>query len=409
MALFAILVLMALIVFIGVLGELFFSKTRIPDVLWLVLIGIIIGPVLGLADTAILESFLPLFSAFAIIIILFEGGLHFNLYTIIKNTPKSLLLALASYVLSATATSVVYIMLGVFGFVQGVTLFNAAILGCILGGTSSLVVMPLVSKAKLKKKTESLLSIESAFTDVLAVVIVIALIRIATMPEANPGQALLKGIAASFSIAILFGVISGVIWLYVLRFFERKARNFSHHYMLTFSFLLLLYAFIDFVQGSPALGILSFGLVLGNSREIGKILKLKKQIRLERSVREFNSQISFFVKTFFFALIGLLFPWNALMVVTGSILALALLPVRFIAVKIALFRERISRGEIRLMSVLMPRGLAAAVLAIMPSQAGIAGTESFPGYVFTVIVATIVITTLGFYFSSKKSPKQKLK
>ena len=405
MALFAILVLMALIVFIGVLGELFFSKTRIPDVLWLVLIGIIIGPVLGLADTAILESFLPLFSAFAIIIILFEGGLHFNLYTIIKNTPKSLLLALASYVLSATATSVVYIMLGVFGFVQGVTLFNAAILGCILGGTSSLVVMPLVSKAKLKKKTESLLSIESAFTDVLAVVIVIALIRIATMPEANPGQALLKGIAASFSIAILFGVISGVIWLYVLRFFERKARNFSHHYMLTFSFLLLLYAFIDFVQGSPALGILSFGLVLGNSREIGKILKLKKQIRLERSVREFNSQISFFVKTFFFALIGLLFPWNALMVVTGSILALALLPVRFIAVKIALFRERISRGEIRLMSVLMPRGLAAAVLAIMPSQAGIAGTESFPGYVFTAIVATIVITTLGFYFSGRKGTR----
>ncbi len=407
MALFAILVLMALIVFIGVLGELFFSKTRIPDVLWLVLIGIVIGPVLGLADTPILESFLPLFSAFAIIIILFEGGLHFNLYTIIKNTPKSLLLALVSYTLSATATAVVYIILGVFGFVQGVTVFNAAILGCILGGTSSLVVMPLVSKAKLKKKTESILSIESAFTDVLAVVIVIALIRIATMPEANPGQTLLKGIAASFSIAILFGVIAGIIWLYVLRFFEKKARNFSHHYMLTFSFLLLLYAFIDFVQGSPALGILAFGLVLGNSREIGKILKLKKQIKLEKSVTEFNSQISFFVKTFFFALIGLLFPWNALMIATGSILALTLMPVRFIAVKTALSREHISKQQLKVMSALIPRGLAAAVLAIMPAQAGIAGTESFPGYVFTAIVATIVITTIGFYFFGKERQKPK--
>ncbi len=406
MALFSILVLMALIVFIGVLGELFFSKTRVPDVLWLVLIGILIGPVLGLVDQAMLSLLLPYFSAFAIIIILFEGGLHFNLYDVIKNTPKSLLLAVASFLLSAASAAFVYMMLGFAGIVENVNLFNAAILGCILGGTSSLVVMPLVSKAKLKKKTESILSIESAFTDVLSVVVVIALVNIAVIPEQNPAQALLKGLAASFSIGVFFGALGGIAWLYVLRFFEKKSKNFSHHYMLTFSFMLFIYAFIELAQGSPALGILSFGLVLGNSKEIGKIMKLRGKIRLDKSILSFNSQISFFVKTFFFAMIGLLFPVAPVPILIGMVIALALVAARPLAVKLALSRERISRQELRLVGWLMPRGLAAAVLAGNLLDAEIMQklqiSESFPQYVFTAISATIIITTIGFYFSSKK-------
>jgi len=399
---FSILVLMALIVFIGVLGELFFSKTKIPDVLWLVLIGIIIGPIMGLADTSFLSSLLPLFSAFAIIIILFEGGLHFNIYDVIKNTPKSLILAVLSFSVSVAAIIVVYITLGWLGFVQNISLWNATILGCILGGTSSLVVMPLLNQAKLKKKIESILSIESALTDVIGIVIVIALVNLAVFPDANPGQALVKGIAASFAVAIFFGAVAGLVWIYVLKFFEKKTRNFSHHYMLTFSFMLLLYAFIEFVQGSPALSILSFGLVLGNSKEIGKILKLKRRIKIEESILEFNSQISFFVKTFFFALIGLLLVIEPISLGIGIVIALALLGARHLAVRLALQNEKSLRKDLSLVGWLMPRGLAAAVLAIMPAQAGIPGTEQFPSIVFTVIIATIILTTLGFFMSTRE-------
>ena len=402
MPMFSILVLMALIVFIGVLGELFFSKTKIPDVLWLVLIGIIIGPIMGLADTSFLSSLLPLFSAFAIIIILFEGGLHFNIYDVIKNTPKSLILAVLSFSVSVAAIIVVYITLGWLGFVQNISLWNATILGCILGGTSSLVVMPLLNQAKLKKKIESILSIESALTDVIGIVIVIALVNLAVFPDANPGQALVKGIAASFAVAIFFGAVAGLVWIYVLKFFEKKTRNFSHHYMLTFSFMLLLYAFIEFVQGSPALSILSFGLVLGNSKEIGKILKLKRRIKIEESILEFNSQISFFVKTFFFALIGLLLVIEPISLGIGIVIALALLGARHLAVRLALQNEKSLRKDLSLVGWLMPRGLAAAVLAIMPAQAGIPGTEQFPSIVFTVIIATIILTTLGFFMSTRE-------
>ena len=166
--------------------------------------------------------------------------------------------------------------------------------------------------------------------------------------------------------------------------------------------MLLLYAFIEFVQGSPALSILSFGLVLGNSKEIGKILKLKRRIKIEESILEFNSQISFFVKTFFFALIGLLLVIEPISLGIGIVIALALLGARHLAVRLALQNEKSLRKDLSLVGWLMPRGLAAAVLAIMPAQAGIPGTEQFPSIVFTVIIATIILTTLGFFMSTRE-------
>ena len=61
----------------------------------------------------------------------------------------------------------------------------------------------------------------------------------------------------------------------------------------------------------------------------------------------------------------------------------------------------------------MARGLAAAVLAGMLSMSAaenpgmLPGIEPLQGIVFTVIVATIIFTTIGFYFSTngKKSKK----
>lgn len=36
-----------IIIFIGFFGTLFFQKTRIPDVLFLIVIGVLLGPIAG--------------------------------------------------------------------------------------------------------------------------------------------------------------------------------------------------------------------------------------------------------------------------------------------------------------------------------------------------------------------------
>ena len=52
--------------------------------------------------------------------------------------------------------------------------------------------------------------------------------------------------------------------------------------------------------------------------------------------------------------------------------------------------------------LVLPHRLAAAVLAILPAGAGIPGTESFTGIVFTVVIATIAITTIIFWIRTRK-------
>ena len=263
------------------------------------------------------------------------------------------------------------------------------------------IFLPLVAKAKLGKKVTSVLALESSITDVLAVVITIAIIGSVLAPQAGV-QGMLHSIAGNFSIGAMAGIIVGLAWLYVLEFFKNKERLYHHNYMLTFACLLLLYAFTEFIQGSAAIAALAFGIILGNAAQLQKMLKLEQKIRLDKKVIEFNSQVSFFVKTFFFALIGLLFYVDYRMALIALVLVAGIAAARPVAVRIGAFRENFSKKELSVMKGLIPRGLAAAVLAILPAGAGIPGTEPFTGIVFTVVIATIAITTVIFWIRTRK-------
>ena len=55
---------------------------------------------------------------------------------------------------------------------------------------------------------------------------------------------------------------------------------------------------------------------------------------------------------------------------------------------------------------MLPRGLAAAVLASLPFASGVPGSEIFPEIAFIVIITTIVICTVGVAILKKKMKPQ---
>ena len=69
----------SVVIILGVLGEAFFKKTGIPDILFLMILGIIIGPVLGIIQPEAVLEIVPYFAAVALIIIMFDGGLNLSL------------------------------------------------------------------------------------------------------------------------------------------------------------------------------------------------------------------------------------------------------------------------------------------------------------------------------------------
>lgn len=118
MIVLVLLALMAFVIFLGVFGEFVFSKTKIPDALWLIAIGFIAGPVLGLVSQQQLWAIAPIFSAIALMVIMFEGGLHLNIYEVIKNAPTSVLLAVIGFLINMAIIALILEGFAGFGYLQ---------------------------------------------------------------------------------------------------------------------------------------------------------------------------------------------------------------------------------------------------------------------------------------------------
>lgn len=165
---------MALIIFIGYFGMLFFKKTKISETLVLMLIGLIIGPFFGLVgefEITLFEGFLPFFASFALMIILFEGGMHLNFFKTIRDLPGAFIFTIITFIATNFLIAIVWF------FFTG-NLFEGVLLGAILGGTSSAIVIPLVSNTSANDQTKSLLGLESALTDALCVIMAVTMAEV---------------------------------------------------------------------------------------------------------------------------------------------------------------------------------------------------------------------------------------
>jgi cell volume regulation protein A len=91
---------------VGVLGELIFQRTQVPDAVWLVAVGILLGPVTGLLRHERLEDIAPFFAALTLIVILFDGGRHLRGRELRRSALPAIGLALLAFGLSCAAVAV---------------------------------------------------------------------------------------------------------------------------------------------------------------------------------------------------------------------------------------------------------------------------------------------------------------
>jgi len=398
-------ILVAAIIGIGFFSNYFFKKTRIPDIIWLILFGVVIGPIFGIIRSDTLMSYFPLFSALALLTILFEGGSSIKIYKLIRESGDVFLLTTLGFILSMSVVGIIT------HFLFGLNWIISLLLGAIVGGTSSAIVIPTMENLeelkKIKKESSLILKMESVLTDPIVIIVSLVLIQtLALSPGINAGYVILTKIISLLSISLVIGFVAGVVWGSIWhKFFKYK-----YHYMLTIGFLFLLYVLSEFLGGSGAIASFMIGLVLGNISDVKKMLKIRHILAgLNRETRAFNSYITFFVRTFFFTLIGLMITMSRLdLIGYGVLISLILLGLRYLAVKIAMFRKNLKENELITMTLIYPRGLAAAVLASLPFvQYKIPGTEIFTEIVFTVIITTVIISTIGLAVFEKKFNENK--
>jgi cell volume regulation protein A len=381
------------VIFSGVAGEAFFKKTGIPDVAFLMILGVIIGPVLGIIQPEAVLQIVPYFAALALIIIMFDGGLNLDLKQIIKTAHFSFTLAILGFILSVViATFAVHYGLG-WSWLQSI------LLGSIVGGSSSAIVFGLVRNIRISEETKNMLSFESALTDILSTIIAFILFG-AILAGQFDLQVLQETLGRAIVVGLVLGFGVGIPWMYV----STKLANTQHAYMLTLGILFVLFFLAVSFGESGALTALVFGLMLGNRNNLAKFLKFKLP-RIEHDDPTHN-QLTFLVRSFFFVFVGLLASIGRIeFVILGIGITITIYFGRLIVGKVTL-TKRFSLLDRKVTYSMIPRGLAAAVLATIPLTLGLPNAEVYPQLVFVIILASVIITTIGLARSKKTPPPE---
>ena len=370
------------VILLGVAGEAFFKRTGIPDVAFLMILGVIIGPVLGIIQPEAIIQIVPYFAALALIIIMFDGGLNLDIKHIIKTAHFSFTLAIFGFILS-----VAIISMAAHYFLQW-ELLDSVLLGSIVGGSSSAIVFGLVRNVKISVETKSMLSFESALTDILATIVAFILFE-AVLAGHFDLQTLQETLGRAIVVGLVLGFGVGLPWMYI----STKLSNAQHGYMLTLGILFVLFFLANSFGESGALTALVFGLMLGNKARFAAVLKFKlPKIQPDDPT---HNQLTFLVRSFFFVFVGLMASFGQIeYVVFGVVITIVVYFGRMMVGK-ATLTKRFSKLDRAVTNSMIPRGLAAAVLATYPITMGLPNADAYPQLVFFIILTSVIITTIG--------------
>jgi potassium/hydrogen antiporter len=382
-------------IFLGVAGESFFKRTGIPDIAFLMILGVIIGPVLGIIQPEVVIEIVPYFAALALIIIMFDGGLNLDIKQMMRTAHFALVLAILGFITSM----IIVTLFAHYGL--GWEWLDSILLSSIVGGSSSIIVFGLVRTIHVSEETKSMLSFESALTDILSTIVAFIMFE-AILSGFFDLNLLGVTFGRAVAVGLLLGLGVGIPWMYV----TTKLSNAQHSYMLTLGILFVLFFLARSFGESGALTALVFGLMLGNRYRLSRYLKFKlPDISTDDTM---HNQLTFLVRSFFFVFVGLLASFGRIeYVIFGIIATLAIYFGRIFITKISL-TKKFSRLDKKVTTVMIPRGLAAAVLATFPITIGLPNAEAYPQIVFFIIMASVIVTTIGLGRAKKIPPPDNL-
>ena len=389
-----IIITLCILLLIAYVFDLTSSKTRIPSVILLLLLGWAVRQVSTAVHITIpdLRGLLPLFGTVGLILIVLEGSLELELNR--SKTPvikKSVLAALLPMLVLAFLLAYAFQL-----FQPGISFRDALTNAVPLCVISSSIAIPSVKY--LSSFNREFITYESSLSDIFGVVF----FNFVALNELGQSHSMLEA-GLQLLIMILVSFIATVLLAFLLG-------KIDHHikYIPIILLVLLIYAIAKLYHLPSLIFILILGLFLGNLDELKRfkwVARLKPD-ELNTEVHKFKDLITeatFLVRTAFFLLFGYLIETNeilnteTLFWATG-IMASALLirAVQFRLSGIALFP----------MLFIIPRGLINVLLflSIVPMQQMPLVNKSL---VLQLVILSAVIMMLGMMMSKKEKEPNK--
>ncbi|ETZ20336.1 MULTISPECIES: sodium:proton antiporter [Pedobacter] len=388
MTTYTTLIILSGLVIFSYLFDLVASKTKLPSVLLLLLLGIGLRV---LVDNLKIETFdflkiLPALGTVGLIMIVFEGSLELK-YDRDKNKIIKGAFLSALVILIASVSVITFIIYEITGR-DLYTCFSNAIPFSVV---SSAIAIP--SAAALSKKGKEFIIYESSFSDILGIILF-------NFAISNPhiSTSSFTGLGLNTILIVILSAISCIVLLYVMG-------KISHHikFFLIISILIMVYAIGQSYHLSALVLILSFGLFLNNADTIKyawfrSIFIYKNLSNDLTQLHQLSAESAFILRTFFFVIFG--FTMNIyqlndqIVLVNGLIMLASIFVIRFVYLKI--FRRENSGAE----AFIAPRGLISILLYFnLPHALKI--PEVGTSFLFVVVLGSSLIMSIGLLLTKK--------
>jgi len=377
----------ALILMAGMLAQWLAWRLRQPSILFLLLIGIIAGPVTGqINPDHIFEDLLFPAVSLGVALVLFEGALTLRFSDLRGHGPN-----VFSLVTWGTLVNWAIITAGVW-YVVDLSWQMALLFGALVVVTGPTVIMPLLRTVKPSIGVANILRWEGILIDPIGALLAVLVFEVII---AGGSENFWLFLAHELTSGVLTGVAGG---LFLGLLLKRHWLPEYLHNVFTLALVLTVFTIANsFAEESGLLAVTVMGIWLANAKgvNIEEILSFKESLSV------------LIISTLFIVLaarvdLGIIanLGWSAVAIM------LVILIARVVMIFASTFRSDLKWQEKALLSWIAPRGIVAAAVsslfAFRLEQMGYENAMLLPAMTFLVIIVTVSLQSLTSGFLAKK-------
>lgn len=357
-----------------------------PSILFLLLIGIFIGPILGWfnPDQALGDSLFPLVSL-GVAVILFEGSLTLEFHEVKRHGRVVQMMVSAGVLITIAIVGLsAYLIFDMDPLIA--LLFGSLV--CVTGPT---VINPILRNLRANKNVSNILRWEGIIVDPIGAIAVVLVF-----------EYIISGGSGEKAVILLFGKILVVSALLGIFGAAALATLVKKHWIpeylrnvFTLAYVLLIFSVSNHIEHeSGLLTVTILGVALANWPKFPK-----------NDIQDFKEPLSILLISVLFIVLAARLDMESIQLMghkSVMLLAIVMLVARPIMVWISSYGSKLNTNEKLMISWVGPRGIVAAAMsslfAIRLEDYDMAGVELLVPLVFIVIIGTVMIQGLTAAF-----------
>lgn len=371
-----IILLIGIFLLSGVMMTKLSARAGVPALILFMFLGMLLGSdISGLIHFSN-PKIAQMVGVFALIIILFEGGLQTEWKHVRPILGGSTVLATLGVFLTTSIVAIAAYYILDIGWLE------AFLLGSIVGSTDAAAVFSVLSGQNIKQKISSTLEAESGTNDPMAMFLTIIFIEWILMPDISVwsfvGMFLLQ-----MGLGILFGFGLGFLASKTMNKIKLDASGL--YAVLSAGFAIFIYSLTAVLGGSGLLAVYIAAMIIGN-----------RELTHSYSIFSFHEGFAWLMQIMMFVILGLLvFPselanWD--LIWKGLVLSFVLLAIaRPIAVFVSTIFFPYTVKEKWFISWAGLRGAVPIVLATFPMLAGVQNSTLYFNIVFFIVLTSALL------------------